>query len=308
MEPITLHANGLTFSALSAGDGASGPTALCLHGFPDHMRSFRFQLTALAGAGYRAIAPTLRGYEPSSQPEDGDYHIVRMAEDVVAQVDSLGDEPIHLIGHDWGAVIAYAAAALAPDRFHSLVTLAIPHPGRMQREGLREIPSQLRNSWYMMFFQLRGIADHVVERNDWAFIERLWRDWSPGWELPQEELRIVKQGLAQPGVKRAALGYYRAMFGLGGEAVRETRRLLGGPIPVPTLALTGALDGCMDTRLHDVAVKSEDFPAGVRVERVEGAGHFLHQEEPHVVNRLILDWLDEHRPVAFHEPPPGDPS
>ena len=289
MEPISLHANGLTFSALAEG---AGPVALCLHGFPDHRRSYRFQLPALAAAGYRAIAPSLRGYEPSSQPADGDYHIVRMAEDVVAQVNALGADPVHLIGHDWGAVIGYAAAALAPDRFHSLTTLAIPHPGRMQREGLRELPSQLRNSWYMMFFQIRGIADYVLERNDWAFIERLWRDWSPGWELPEEELRIVKRAFAEPGVKKAALAYYRSAFGFFSDAARETNRLLGGEILVPTLALTGALDGCMDTRLHDIAMRDEDFPAGVETVRIDGAGHFLHQEKPDEVNRVLLDWLE----------------
>ena len=287
-EEITLRANGLSFSALAQGDG---PTVLCLHGFPDHMRSYRFQLPALAGAGYRAIAPLLRGYEPSSQPADGDYHIVRMAEDVVAQVDTLGSEPIHLVGHDWGAVIGYAAAALAPDRFRSLTTLAIPHPGRMQREGLRAVPSQLRNSWYMLFFQLRGVADVVVERNDWAFVERLWRDWSPGWELPVDELETVKRCLAAPGVKRAALGYYRAMFGLPNRASRDTTRLLSGEIPVATLALTGELDGCMDTRIHDVAMQESDFPAGLQVARIQGAGHFLHQEKPEEINALLLDWL-----------------
>ena len=123
-EALRLHAGPLTFSSLAAG---VGPPVLLVHGFPDHARSWRLQLPALAEAGYRAVAPTLRGYEPSSQPADGDYHIVRMAED-------LGGEPVHLVGHDWGAVIAYVAAALAPDRLRSLTTLAIPHPGRLQSE------------------------------------------------------------------------------------------------------------------------------------------------------------------------------
>ena len=125
----TLRANDLTFSALEQG---SGPVVLCLHGFPDHPRTFRFQLPALAGAGFRAIAPSLRGYDPSSQPPDRDYHVVRMAEDVVGWIDDLGQDRVHLIGHDWGGVIGYAACAMAPERFRSLTTLGIPHPGRLR--------------------------------------------------------------------------------------------------------------------------------------------------------------------------------
>ena len=264
---------------------------LCIHGFPDNKRSFRFQLPALAEAGFRAVAPTLRGYEPSSQPGDGDYHIVRMAEDAVAWIDDLGADRVHLVGHDWGAVIAYATAAMAPDRLSSLTTIAIPHPGRLRNEGLRKLPSQLRNSWYMLFFQLRGIADYVVERNDWAFIERLWRDWSPTWDLPRDELAEVKRTLALPGVKKAALGYYRAMLDPLSPAAKETERLLTSPIRVRTLAVTGAHDGCMDTRLHDLAMREEDFPAGLEVVRFDDAGHFLHQERPQRFNELLIDWL-----------------
>lgn len=288
-EPLTLQANGLEFSALAQG---SGPLVICLHGFPDTSRSFRHQLPALAAAGYRAIAPTLRGYEPSSQPSDGDYTMVRMAEDLVGWVDQLGDEPVHVVGHDWGAIIAYAAGALSPRHFRTLTTLAVPHPDRMQREGLRKFPSQLRNSWYMLFFQLRGLADFVVEARDWAFIEKLWRDWSPDWEAPAEEMDHLKKTLAQPGVKRAALGYYRAMVGRTTPGSKKTLELFRSPIPVPTLALTGANDGCVDTRIHDIAMKREDFPSGVEVVRVEGAGHFLHQEKPDAVNPILMDWLE----------------
>jgi pimeloyl-ACP methyl ester carboxylesterase len=292
VDRITLHANGLRFSALAAG---KGPPVLCLHGFPDHARSFRLQQPALAAAGFRTIAPTLRGYEPSSQPEDADYHIVRMAEDVVGWIDDLGCERVHLVGHDWGAVIGYAAAALAPERLHSLTTLAIPHPGRLQQEGLRKLPSQLRNSWYMLFFQLRGLADWVVQARGWAFIDKLWRDWSPGWELPAEERALLEATLAQPGVKRAALAYYRAMADYRSPAAVESRELLAGQVPVPTLALTGARDGCMDTRLHDLVMNAEDFPRGLEVVRVEEAGHFLHQEKPDEVNAILLEWLRRER-------------
>lgn len=291
-EDISLAANGLRFSAFAEG---TGPIVLCLHGFPDNKRSYRFQLPALADAGFRGVAPTLRGYERSSQPSDGDYHIVRMAEDVVGWIDDLGAEQVHLVGHDWGAVIAYAAAALAPQRLLSLTTIAIPHPGRLRTDGIPKLPSQLRNSWYMMFFQLRGIADYFVERNDWRFIERLWSDWSPTWDLPTDELETVKRTLGQPGVKKAALAYYRAMLNPFSKAARQTERLLSSPIPVRTLATTGALDGCMDTRLHDLAVLPADFPAGVEVMRFENAGHFLHQEDPDHFNRVLIDWLNRFR-------------
>jgi len=293
-EALTLHANGLTFSALEQG---AGPVVLCLHGFPDHARSFRFQLPALAAAGFRAIAPTLRGYEPSSQPQDGDYHVVRMAEDVVGWLDDLGEKQVHLVGHDWGAVIAYAACALAPERFRSLTTLAIPNPGRLA-QGIRKYPGQLRNSWYMFFFQLRGIADRAVEARDWALIDKLWRDWSPGWKLPDDEMASVKRALAQPGVKRAALAYYRAAFSPRSESAKQTQKLAASKIAVPTLAATGARDGCMDTRIHDVAMVDEDFPAGVEVVRMDNAGHFMHQEDPDGFNRILLGWLERHAPAA----------
>ena len=184
---------------------------------------------------------------------------------------------------------------MAPDRFHAIATLAVPHPERMQSDGIRKVPSQLRNSWYMFFFQLRGLADFVVEARDWALIEKLWRDWSPGWTPPPEEMAHLKRCLEQPGVKRAALGYYRAMVGRSTPASKRTLELFRSPIRVPTLALTGARDGCIDTRLYDYTMKEEDFPAGLEVVRVEGAGHFLHQETPDAVNTLLLDWLHRTR-------------
>ncbi|MCH2173426.1 alpha/beta hydrolase [Myxococcota bacterium] len=292
-ESLTLYANGLEFSALARG---TGPMVICLHGFPDTSRSFRHQMPVLAKSGYRVISPSLRGYEPASQPSDGDYTMVRMAEDLIGWIDHLGNEPVHLVGHDWGGIIAYVAAALAPDRFHAIATLAVPHPNRLQSEGLRRFPSQLLNSWYMMFFQLRGVADLAVETRNWAMIEKLWRDWSPGWRVPAEEMEHLKATLSQPGVKSAALGYYRAMVGRNTPGSLRTLELFETPIHVPTLAITGALDGCIDTRLYDVTMKEEDFPGGLEVMRIEGVGHFLHQEHPEEINRILIDWLERTRP------------
>lgn len=287
----TLHANGLKFSAYEAGEGPE--VVLCLHGFPDHARSFREQLPALAEAGYHAIVPTLRGYEPSSQPRGGGYHLVQLAEDVLGWMDNLGVRKAHLVGHDWGAFIGYTVTALAPERFHSLVTLAVPHP-RDAGAQLFKDPKQLRNSWYSFFFQLRLVSDAVLRWNDFQLVEKLWRDWSPGWAWPAEEMEALKRTFRQPGVARAAIGYYRDFFRFWSPMNWRTQKLLGTPVGVPTLALTGAKDGCIDTRVFE-HTKPATFAQGVRVERIADAGHFLHQERPDEVNRLLLEWLAQHR-------------
>lgn len=302
IKTITLNASGLAFSTLTCGknegndeqsnDKNSQEVVICLHGFPDNNRSFRFQLPVLAKAGYYVIAPTMRGFEPSSQPDSEDYSLDALARDVMGWIDDLGVDKVHLIGHDWGAAVAYTAAALAPDRFHSITAIAVPHGGRMVTIGLRKLPSQLMKSWYMMFFQLRGVADMVVEHNDWALIKYLWRSWSPTFDLPAKEWGSLRGTFSLPGVKKAMLSYYRQnvppsiMLGLkkGGMLALES-------VPVRTLAITGEIDGCIDTRLYDLVMLDKDFPEGLEVERIKNSGHFTHQENPDEVNALILNWF-----------------
>jgi len=286
-ERLKLCHGKLEFSALALGQG---PLVICLHGFPDHARSFRFQLAGLADAGYRVVVPTLRGYEPSSQPADGDYELGSIARDVVAWIDQLGARQAHLFGHDWGSAISYVAAAQSPERFLSLATLAVPHAGRFGRDAIRKLPSQLRNSWYMAFFQLRGIADWAVERNDWALVRKLWRDWSPSYALPEAEWRALVDTMSAPGVKAAMLGYYRQNLGSKAKAMQSL-----GVVPVPTLAMTGEQDGCIDTRLYDLLMLEEDFPAGLEVRRIEDAGHFAHLERPDQVNAWLIEWFGRHQ-------------
>ena len=265
------------------------PLVVCLHGFPDNARSFRHQLPVLAAHGYRVIAPTLRGYEPSSQPADNDYSLVAVARDLIAWLDHLGEERVHLVGHDWGAAVAYLAGALAPERFRSLTTVAVPHFARFIG-SVPKVPSQALNSWYMLFFQLPGLSEGALERDDWALIRRLWADWSPGFELPEAEWARLRETFAAPGVKRAMLSYYRQ--NLFPAVLRAFDRYVR--VPVPTLAITGANDGCIDTRLFEHVFRADDFSAGFRIERITDAGHFVHQERPDVFNRALLSWLGEH--------------
>ncbi len=284
-EQLSFEHEALTFSAQAMGDG---PIVLCLHGFPDNAGSFRHQLPALAEAGYRAISLTLRGYEPGAIPADGDYTMETTATDILAVIESLDTGPVHLIGHDWGAAVAYVATSAAPERFKSLTVMAVPHAGRFAREGLR-IPKQLRLSWYMGFFNIPWLSDRVVQRQDYAFIRKLWRDWSPGWQPEPGVLDSVIQTLSQPGVRSAALGYYRAALSI--KALLVSAEEAHYPVPVPTLALSGERDGCIASEVFEQLMVAQDFPKGLTFSRIAEAGHFLHQEQPEQVNREILDWL-----------------
>ena len=291
-ETFTLKSGDLRVTAVEQGEG---PLVLCLHGFPDCYHSFRHQLPFLAEQGYRAVSVSLRGYETSSQPLDGDYSLESIANDVIAFIDQLGEEKAHLIGHDWGAAITYTACAAAPERFHSLTTMAVPHSGRFVNEAFFK-PKQALLSWYMLFFQLRGIADYVVKRDDFAFIRWLWRAWSPNWQIEESVITEVIDTLRQPGVQRGALAYYREALSPKQLPLTPARRAANAyPVPVPTLALTGRDDGCIDCNIFQALCREADFPSGLEVRVIENAGHFLHQEQPDAVNDLVLAWLEQHR-------------
>jgi pimeloyl-ACP methyl ester carboxylesterase len=289
VERIHISARGLSFPALCAGDG---PLVLLLHGFPDCAGTFTHQLTALAQQGYRAVAPTLRGYDPSCQAADGDYHPLRAAEDALAIVTALGERRAHLVGHDWGAVATYLAAQLSSETWRSITTLAMAHPLGIAR-SLHRVPHQLKLSWYVLFFQLPGMAEQRLRANDFELIERLWADWSPHYVAPLAIMEGVKATFRKPGVVECALAYYRALFRLRTPAGRQARDLLSRPIAQPLLAIGGRSDGCMSPDLYDFAMTPR-FVRSATIERVPSAGHFVHLEAHSDVNDLLLAWLEQH--------------
>jgi len=282
-----VQANGLQFATLEAGDG---PLVLCLHGFPDHARSFRHQLPALAAAGFRAVAPFMRGYAPTEIPADGRFQSAVLAQDAVELITALGYESAVLFGHDWGAIAAYGAAILAPEKISKLVACAVAHGPSVLSAFLSDYDQQ-RRSWYMFFFQ-HPFADAALAHGDFRFIERLWQDWSPGWQYPAEEMEALKATFRAPGVAQAALAYYRCTLNPVNQDPHlfEIQTLISmSPVAVPTLALHGARDGCMSA---DLLVGMEAmFPRGLRTVVLPGAGHFVHQEQPAEVNRLVLEFL-----------------
>ncbi len=279
-------ANGLAFAYLEAG---SGPLALCLHGFPDSAWGWRHLLPALAAAGYRAVAPFQRGYAPTAVPADGRYQTGALALDACELHEALGgDADATIIGHDWGAMATYGAAAWAPDRWRRVVTAAVPPADAVASAFLSF--DQLRRSWYMFFFQ-HPLAEMAVQMDDLTFIDRLWADWSPGYDA-HEDLGHVKDCLRDPSNLAAALGYYRATLGTGYQdpALSDIQAAGSLPTPQPTLYLHGTTDGCMGVELVK-GVEALLPGEGSRVELIEGAGHFLHLERPDEVNRLIVDFL-----------------
>ncbi|GAC1305542.1 MAG: alpha/beta fold hydrolase [Acidimicrobiales bacterium] len=286
LERIDITANGISFAALAAGP-PTGPLALCLHGFPDTAMSWRHLLPLLADAGFRAVAPWMRGYAPTGIPADGRYQQGALVADGEALHEALGgDDRAVLIGHDWGAVAAYGIAAFAPDRWHRLITASVPPSGAVGAGIVKY--DQLKRSFYMWLFQL-PLAEVIVPMDDFAFLERLWNDWSPGYDA-REDLAAVKEALREPANLTAAIGYYRAALGTTepDPALAAEQAALATMAPQPTLYLHGERDGCMGLELGRSA---EAFlSGGSRVEIVAGAGHFLHLEQPSLVNPLIVEW------------------
>lgn len=269
----------------------SGPLALCLHGFPDSAHTWRHLLPRLAAAGYRAVAPFLRGYAPSAVPPDGRFQTAALSLDAIALHDALGGEvgeEAVIVGHDWGAMAATGAAVHAPQRWRRVVTLAVP-PGPTVGASLLGNLAQLKRSWYMFFFQ-HPLADFVVAADDLKYIDMLWADWSPGFDAT-EDLALVKQSLRDPAHLQAALGYYRATLGAGYQdpALAELQVAGAQYPPQPMLYLHGRDDGCMGAEVAQAA--ADDAPGNVSVEILDGCGHFLHLERPDDVNDRIVEFL-----------------
>ena len=294
----TVRANDLEFGLLETG---SGPLALCLHGFPDTAYTWRHLLPLLAGAGFRAVAPFMRGYAPTAVPADGAYQLGALVADAVALHEVLGgDGDAVLIGHDWGAETAYGAAALAPDRWRRLVTLAVP-PAALDPVLFSDYEQHKRFFYLFLFRDPAGFADALVASDGMSFLDRLWRDWSPGYDAG-EDLAPVKESLREPANLAAAIGYYRAAAAgssggspeIAGSSPQTDRyaaeeQAAGRQAPQPTLYLHGAADGCIRVELARGAERL--LAPSSRMAVIEDAGHFLQLEKPGEVNEHILSWI-----------------
>jgi pimeloyl-ACP methyl ester carboxylesterase len=274
LEQITI-APGLTFDVLAAGE-AGAPPVLLLHGFAESMHCWRAQVAALGDAGFRAIAPSQRGYSPSARPDTGDaanYHIERLMDDAMAIVaaSGYGDRRFHLAGHDWGGSIAWALADRYPARLASLTVLSRPHPNAFNR-ALQTDSDQAHRSRHHKAFLEPDAADVVLADNAKWLRERLTAAGVPASAI-EEHLAVLGNKPAM----EAAVAWYRA---------RGAIRSPLGPIRVPTLYIWGDAD---DTVGRAAAEGTADFIAApYRFEVFSGVGHFAAEQAPDRVSELLL--------------------
>jgi pimeloyl-ACP methyl ester carboxylesterase len=261
-----------------------GPLVVCLHGFPDSAWSMAGLLETLADAGFRAVAPAARGYAPSGLPPRRTTTVLDLARDAIAVADALGEEELMIVGHDWGAVTAYAAANLAPHRVHRIVAAAVPHAAALLRSPS---PGQLWRSRYMLQFQVPDLPERLLARDGLRRIDDLARRWSPTWDPTPDELATLRRGLEGPGRLTAALGPYRGLR----RSLRDpdVRRVALGPVPVPALVLHGEDDACVAPHLY--AGMDDLFPGGLTRASIPGAGHFVHLEAPDAFAEHVLAHL-----------------
>ncbi|WP_282695667.1 alpha/beta hydrolase [Streptomyces sp. CC208A] len=258
-----------------------GPVVLLLHGFPDSHALWRRQVPALNAAGFRTVAPTLRGFGGSDRPEGGPeaYHPAKHVGDLLELLARLEVDRFHLVGHDWGSAVAQGLASVVPDRVRSLSLLSVGHPAAIREAGWE----QRQRSWYMLLFQFAGVAEEWLARDDFAQLREMLA------EHPDAE--SVIEPLRAPGALTAALNIYRA--------AASPELLFGPDLPVPPLPGTVPVMGVWSTGDRFLTERSMERTGGLtggpwRYERVEEAGHWLQLDRPETVNELLLSFLKEH--------------
>jgi len=267
----TIVANGLTHFVVDQGEG---PAVVLLHGFPDSADEWRFQVPALVDAGFRAIAPDLRGFGRSDKPVGVDnYVIFNAVADVGAIMSELGVERASVVGHDFGAGVAWMFATAEPARVEKLAVVSVGHPGAFTRATFK----QMQLSWYSFLFQNEGVAEDLLAKDGWS----LFREWLAS----SPDIDRSLEAMADRASLTAGLSWYRANM---------TPQIWGVDIPfpeiaVPTMGIWGSTDFALGEEQMTDSVQYLTGPW--RYERIEGAGHWVGLERPDELNALLLDFF-----------------
>jgi pimeloyl-ACP methyl ester carboxylesterase len=276
-------ASGLRFHVAEHGP-ADGPLVLLLHGFPEFWWSWRHQLVAFGEAGFHAVAPDLRGYGATDKPPRG-YDGFTLAADVAGLVRALGAADAHVIGHDWGAALAWGAATLHPTSVNRLSVVSIPHVNRL-RTAFRTDPAQVRMSAYMAFFQTPKVPEKRLVQGE--LVTELLTRWG-GPSFPDEQTRRrCHEAMTIPGAAHCALEYYRWSFrSQTRPSGQRYMRLMAQGVHQPVLHLHGALDGAiLPSSVHGSGAYSR---GSYLLQVLDGLGHFPHEEDPDLVTELLLE-------------------
>jgi len=281
-----LRGAGVNLHVVRAGADSATPVIL-LHGFPEFWYSWRRQIGALADAGFSVLAPDLRGYNLSEKPTGVEaYRLPLLVADVAALVRAVGNgRRAHVVGHDWGGIIAWTFAGAYPDLVDRLAVLNAPHP-RLFLDHLWRSPPQMIRSSYALFFQLPFLPERLLAARDFAAVRGMLRrtPWRKG-AFADADLTEYAAALSRPGALTAALNYYRAAARFS----RETRRLAcAATTDAETLVIWGERDIALGTELLDGL---EGFAPRVRIHRLPDAGHWVQNEAPEEVNRALLAFL-----------------
>jgi pimeloyl-ACP methyl ester carboxylesterase len=267
---MQLSVNGLRMHVMSAGEG---PPVLFLHGFPDTHVVWRKQVAPLVEAGYRVIAPDLRGYGQTDAPSTvSAYRLEHICTDVLGLLDALGITRTRLVGHDWGAVIGWLLCMQTPQRIEQYVALSVGHPAAFARSGL----AQYLRSSYMLWFMTPILSEKSLMAGDFHLMQRFTAD--------RTQVRYWRKSLGEPGRMTAALNYYRANVLRGPVVAAES-----GPVQVPVMGVWSNLDAALgETQMRDSASYVD---GGFRYERIDGADHWLQLTAAERVNTLLLDFF-----------------
>jgi pimeloyl-ACP methyl ester carboxylesterase len=273
--------NGVRLHYVEAG---GGPLVVLLHGFPEFWYSWRWQIPALAEAGFRVLAPDLRGYNLSEKPAGvQSYRVEALTADVAGLIRHAGERRAAIAGHDWGGAIAWMLAMRQPEMVEKLIILNAPHPAAFVRE-LRTWPQRLK-SWYILFFQLPALPEWYLRAGNYAALETVFRrDPVRSDSFTDEDIQKYKLAIGRPGALTAALNYYRAAFrSLVRGEVSNVRA-----IDVPTLLLWGEQDRYLGL---GVTHGLEQWISNLRVERIAEASHWVQMDARERVNQLMVEFL-----------------
>jgi pimeloyl-ACP methyl ester carboxylesterase len=275
-----IRGDGLFLHVARAG---SGRPVILLHGFPENWRTWTHQIPALTSAGFAVLAPDLRGYNESDRPSQREaYHLKHLVADVVALVRATGYDRAHVVGHDWGGILAWTFAGAHPELLDRLVILNAPHLDSYLR--LTRTPSrQMLRSWYALFFRIPRVSEWALSARNFHLIRDLFRRQPFKPAFSEDETEAYIQALAKPGALTAALNWYRA--NAAPDAVRLAR---SARVDAPTLVIWGVRDTSLGVELLDGL---ERVAPRVRVHRIADASHWVQNEVPDEVNRLLLEFL-----------------